>query len=206
MSRSLINPKDKIMSEEKAQRIRIARSTVAGPVCRTKFYVGEDEAKWPVIETDTSEFSERIQRELAATGLAYIQTQEYAGETSDPSVAMDLIRKLHVTLREATWHPGRVGDGGGPSELVLALETVLAAKHAEHPDQYPSYTRQQIEDMLEPLTAAEKRSPAIRTPEVVAAIADIRAKKAAALKRSVRGKASTGLSLFATKPQAEAAE
>jgi hypothetical protein len=184
------------MSDEKATRIRIARSSVAGAICRTKFYVGEDEANWPVVETDTSEYSERIQHELAATGLAYLQTQQYAGETNDPTVAMDLVNKLHVSLHDETWHPGRVGDGGGPSELVLALEIVLADNHTKDPATYPAYTRQQIEDMIEPLSPAEKRK--LRAdPMLTAAVADIRAKKAAAMKRSVRGKQSSGLSLFA---------
>jgi hypothetical protein len=200
-----LSPKGTPMSEDKAPRVRIARSTVAGAVCATKFYIGEDEATWPRLTTDTNEFSERIQEELAATGLAYIQTQEYAGQTSDPTVALNMVRQLHASLRDGTWHPGRVGDGGGPSELVLALEIVLADQNAKDPATYPAYTRQQIEDMVEPLNPVEKRK--LRSdPMLTAAIADIRRKKADALKRSVRGKQSTGLSLFARPGQAQAAE
>lgn len=192
------------MSEEKKERIRIARSSVDGAVCNTKFYIGEDPDAWPVVSTDTTDFTERVQRELAATGLAYLQTQSYAGETNDPKAAMELVHRLHVALHDGTWHPGRVGDGGGPSELVLALEIVLADNHAKDPTAYPTYTRQQIEDMIEPLSPAEKRR--LRTdPMLTAAIADIRTKKAAAMKRSVRGKQSQGLSLFAV-PSAQAAE
>ncbi len=193
-------------TETEAKRIRIARSTVDGAHCVTKFYVGDEPSAWPVLRTDTTEFSERIQRELAATGLAYLQTQAYAGETQDPAEGMALVRALHASLNDGTWQPGRVGDGGGPSELVLALERVNAKQCADHPDEYQAYTRQQIEDLIEPMSPAEKRK-LHADPALASAIADIRIEKARKLKAGARGKPAGALgTLFGKAPTAQAAE
>jgi hypothetical protein len=194
-------------TETEGKRIRIARSSVDGAHCVTKFYVGDEPGAWPVLRTDTSAYSDRIQHELAATGLAYLQTQAYAGETQDPEVAMSLVRALHTSLNDGTWQPGRVGDGSGsgPTELVLALERVLAKNHVEKPGEYQEYTRQQIEDMVEPMTPAEKRK-LHADPALAGAIADIRMEKARKLKASVKGKPAGALGALFGKPSLQAAE